>query len=99
MFPDDGIRIDPHMIRRVTSYDGALLEQAHPTVHDVVAPDVARTMVAMLEDVVNFGTGVGAKALEPARRRKNRHDQRFHRRLVHGLHAAINRRRLGRLRR
>jgi penicillin-binding protein 1A len=63
VFPSDGIRIDPHMIRRVTSYDGALLEQAHPAVHDVIAPDVARTMVAMLEDVVNFGTGVGAKAL------------------------------------
>jgi penicillin-binding protein 1A len=62
-FPGDGIRIDPHMIRRVTSYDGALLEQAHPAVHDVIEPEVARTMVAMLEDVVNFGTGVGAKAL------------------------------------
>ena len=51
------------MIRRVTSYDGAVLEQARPAVHDVVSPEVARTMVAMLEDVVNFGTGVGAKAL------------------------------------
>ncbi|HKV24592.1 MAG TPA: PBP1A family penicillin-binding protein [Candidatus Acidoferrum sp.] len=63
VFPDDGIRIDPHMIRRVTSYDGALLEEAHPEVHDVVSPDVARTMTAMLEDVVQFGTGVQAKAL------------------------------------
>ena len=56
-------RIDPHMIRRVTSYDGALLEQAHPAVHDVVEPDVARTMTAMLEDVVKFGTGMPARAL------------------------------------
>ncbi len=63
VFPDDGIRIDPHMIRRVTSYDGALLEQAHPSVHDVVEPDVARTMTAMLEDVVQFGTGMPARAL------------------------------------
>jgi penicillin-binding protein 1A len=63
VFPDDGIRIDPHMIRRVTSYDGALLEQAHPAVHDVVQPDVARTMTAMLEDVVQFGTGMPARAL------------------------------------
>jgi penicillin-binding protein 1A len=63
VFPDDGIRIDPHMIRRVTSYDGALLEQAHPVVHDVVEPDVARTMTAMLEDVVQFGTGMPARAL------------------------------------
>jgi penicillin-binding protein 1A len=63
VFPNDGVRIDPHMIRRVTSYDGALLEQAHPAVHDVVEPDVARTMTAMLQDVVQFGTGMPARAL------------------------------------
>jgi penicillin-binding protein 1A len=63
VFPADGIRVDPHMIRRVTTYDGALLEQAHPAVHDVIPSDVARTMVAMLEEVVQFGTGQGAKAL------------------------------------
>src|SRR5438128_5541306 len=63
VFPNDGIRIDPHMIRRVTSYDGALLEESHPEVHDVLSPDVARTMTAMLEEVIQFGTGVQAKAL------------------------------------
>ena len=99
VFPDDGIRIDPHMIRRVTSYDGAVLEQARPAVHDVISPDVARTMVAMLEDVVNFGTGVGAKALGRPSGGQNRHDQRFHRRLVHGLYAATHRWSLGGLRR
>jgi penicillin-binding protein 1A len=63
VFPDDGIRIDPHMIRRVTSYDGALLEEAHPGIHDVISPETARTMTAMLEEVIQFGTGVQAKAL------------------------------------
>ena len=63
VFPNDGIRIDPHMIRRVTSYDGALLEEAHPEVHDVLAPEVARTMTAMLMDVVQFGTAVKAKSI------------------------------------
>jgi penicillin-binding protein 1A len=63
VFPNDGIRIDPYMIRRVTSYDGAMLEEAHPEVHDVLSPDVARTMTAMLEEVIQFGTGVAAKAL------------------------------------
>jgi penicillin-binding protein 1A len=63
VFPNDGIRIDPHMIRRVTSYDGALLEEAHPEVHDVLSPDVAHTMTAMLEDVVQFGTAIKAKTL------------------------------------
>ncbi len=63
VFPSDGIRIDPHMIRRVTSYDGALLEEAHPEVHDVLSPEVAHTMTAMLEEVIQFGTGIQAKAL------------------------------------
>ena len=64
VFPDEGIRIDPHMIRRVTSYDGALLEEAHPGIHEVVSPEVAHTMTAMLEEVVQFGTGIAAKALK-----------------------------------
>jgi penicillin-binding protein 1A len=63
VFPNDGIRIDPHMIRRVASYDGALLEEAHPEVHDVVSPEVARTMTAMLEEVIRFGTGIQARVL------------------------------------
>jgi penicillin-binding protein 1A len=63
VFPNEGIRIDPHMIRRVTSYDGALLEEAHPEVHDVLAPDVAHTMTAMLEEVVQFGTAMKAKTI------------------------------------
>jgi penicillin-binding protein 1A len=63
VFPNDGIRIDPHTIRRVTTYDGALLEEAHPEVHDVISPEVARTMTAMLEEVIQFGTGVQAKVL------------------------------------
>jgi len=64
VFPDDGIRIDPHMIRRVASYDGALLEEARPEVHDVISPETARTMTAMLEEVIQFGTGVQAKVLK-----------------------------------
>ena len=63
VFPDDGIHIEPHYIRRVTSYDGAMLEESRPNVKDVIQPDVARTMTAMLEEVVQFGTGVRAKEL------------------------------------
>ncbi len=63
VFPDDGIHIAPTEIQRVSTYDGALLEEDRPKVTDVIPPPVAQTMVAMLEDVVNFGTGVRAKAL------------------------------------
>src|SRR5271168_3121672 len=63
VFPDDGIHIVPHYIRRVTSYAGAVLEEVFPQVTDVIPPAVARTMTAMLEDVVQFGTAINAKAI------------------------------------
>ncbi len=64
VFPNDGIRIEPHFIRRVTAYDGAVLEEARPKVYDVLKPEVARTMTAMLEDVVQFGTAMRARDLK-----------------------------------
>ncbi len=63
VFPDDGIHIEPQYLRRVTSYDGVVLEDQRPKVTDVIPPEVARTMVAMLEEVVQFGTGVRAKEI------------------------------------
>jgi penicillin-binding protein 1A len=63
VFPGDGIHIEPQYLRRVTSYDGVVLEDQRPKVTDVIPPEVARTMVAMLEDVVQFGTGVRAKEI------------------------------------
>jgi penicillin-binding protein 1A len=62
-FPNDGIRIEPHFIRRVASYDGAVLEELRPKVSDVVQPETARMMVAMLREVVEFGTAIKAKEL------------------------------------
>jgi penicillin-binding protein 1A len=64
VFPNDGIRVEPHLIRKVTAYDGALLEEARPAVHDVIAPEVARTMTAMLEDTIQHGTGIKARSLQ-----------------------------------
>ena len=63
VFPNDGIRITPYLIRKVTTYDGALLEEAKPEVHDVLQPETARTVLAMLRDVVEYGTGVRARQM------------------------------------
>lgn len=62
-FPNDGLRIEPHMIRRVTTYEGTVLEEARPSVYDATEPATARMLVAMLRDAVEFGTGVRARAL------------------------------------
>jgi len=87
------------MIRRVTSYDGALLEEAHPEVHDVLSPDVARTMTAMLEEVITFAPASLQKPLGRPVRRKDGNDPGLHRCLVRGVHAAAHRRCVGGLRR
>jgi penicillin-binding protein 1A len=63
VYPNDGLRIEPTLIRRVASYDGAVLEEARPKVHDVVQPETARMMVAMLREVVEFGTAIRAREL------------------------------------
>jgi penicillin-binding protein 1A len=63
VFPNDGIRIEAHLVRRVSTYDGSVLEEARPKVYDVLKPEVARTMTAMLEDVVQFGTAMRVREL------------------------------------
>jgi penicillin-binding protein 1A len=63
VFPNGGVRVEPHFVKRVTTYDGALIYEAHPKVYDVLSPQVADTMTAMLEDVVQIGTGIAARKL------------------------------------
>ena len=99
MFPDDGIHIDPHYIRRVTSYDGAVLEEARPDDH---GRDAARSGAHDGRDAGGCGAVRHRRAREgvgPAVGREDRHDERFHRCVVHRLYAAADHRRLGRERR
>ena len=61
-FPNDGIRIEPHYIRRVASPDGAPLPQKTPEVHEAVSLDIARQMMILLQAVVQHGTAAAAGA-------------------------------------
>jgi penicillin-binding protein 1A len=63
VFPNDGIRIAPHYIRRVTQADGLPLQQQRPQVREVVSVDVAREMMVLLQAVVQHGTGVAASQM------------------------------------
>lgn len=60
VFPDDGVRIAPHLIRSVTTADGVPLYQPDATVSEVISPGTARTMMTMFEDVMADGTGAAA---------------------------------------
>jgi penicillin-binding protein 1A len=63
VFPNDGLRIEPRYIRKVTDYEGHLLEQDFPDAKDVISQRTARTMVTLLEEVVKHGTGSSARKL------------------------------------
>jgi penicillin-binding protein 1A len=63
VFPNDGIRIAPHYIRRVEQADGQPLQQTTPEVREVISLGVAREMMVLLQAVVQHGTGAAAASL------------------------------------
>jgi penicillin-binding protein 1A len=62
-FPNDGVRVVPRYITRVTDYDGNVLEENLPELRDVISAEKARLMVDLLQEPVRDGTAVKAKAL------------------------------------
>ncbi|MGA7220411.1 MAG: PBP1A family penicillin-binding protein [Candidatus Sulfotelmatobacter sp.] len=63
VFPNDGVRVTPRYISRVTDYEGRVLEENYPEVKDAISTRTARIMTAMLREVVLHGTGVAAAKL------------------------------------
>jgi penicillin-binding protein 1A len=62
-FPNKGIRVEPHVVRRVLDRDGAVLEEWEKTTYKVMNEYVALTMVSMMRGVVEFGTATAARAV------------------------------------
>ena len=62
VFPNKGIRMQPHMIRKVYSRDGTLLEEWDNGSSKVTSEYVALTMVDLMRGVVTEGTAAGASA-------------------------------------
>jgi penicillin-binding protein 1A len=60
VFPNDGVRVTPRYITKVTDYEGRVLEEDYPDVKDVISARTARIMTGMLREVVLHGTGVAA---------------------------------------
>jgi penicillin-binding protein 1A len=63
VFPNDGVRVTPRYITKVTDYEGRVLEEDYPEVKDVVSARTARIMTAMLHEVVLHGTAAAAGKL------------------------------------
>lgn len=63
VFPNDGIRVAPRLVRRVTTSDGIPLNEATPDVSEVISTRTARTMMSMFKEVIHSGTGAIAATL------------------------------------
>jgi penicillin-binding protein 1A len=63
VFPNDGIRIAPRLVRRVVSADGIPLDDPAPEVSDVISQKTARTMMVLLRGVTSEGTAASLAAL------------------------------------
>jgi penicillin-binding protein 1A len=64
VFPNDGIRIAPHYIRKVTQADGLPLDEPPAEVNEVISVETARTMMRLLQAVVQHGTGAAAAQMK-----------------------------------
>ncbi|MGA7857083.1 MAG: PBP1A family penicillin-binding protein [Terracidiphilus sp.] len=63
VFPNDGIRVTPRLIRKVSNYDGITLWQDRPEVNEVISEQTARSMMVLLRAVTAHGTGAAVAAL------------------------------------
>jgi penicillin-binding protein 1A len=64
VFPNDGLRVKPRLIRKVTNADGITLWEDPPAVNEVIDQPTARTMMGLLQAVVQHGTGAAAAQLK-----------------------------------
>jgi penicillin-binding protein 1A len=64
VFPNDGIRVSPRLIRKVSNADGITLWQDNSAVDEVIDQQTARTMMTLLEGVTQHGTGAAAAQLK-----------------------------------
>jgi penicillin-binding protein 1A len=63
VFPNDGIRVTPRLIRKVSNYDGITLWQDRPAVNEVISEQTARSMMILLRAVTAHGTGAAVAQL------------------------------------
>ena len=63
-FANQGIHMEPLMVRYLTDAQGRLVEENIPQGREAIDPGVANRLTAMLRGVVERGTAVGARVLE-----------------------------------
>jgi penicillin-binding protein 1A len=64
VFPNQGVRVEPHFIRYVSDWEGTILEEARPKITEALPADVAYLTTYVLEGVTESGTGSAARSLK-----------------------------------
>jgi len=65
-YGNDGVRVTPRYLRKVTDYEGATREEQLVEASDVASRETARAMVTLLQSVVEEGTARRARVLDRA---------------------------------
>ncbi len=63
VFPNQGIRVQPHTIKYVAARDGKILEKTEPAASEAISADLAYLMTYLLEGVIADGTGRQAQVI------------------------------------
>jgi penicillin-binding protein 1A len=63
-FGNEGLRMKPFYITRITDRDGNVIEEARPMARDAIRADTAYLMTSLLKGVVERGTAVRARSLK-----------------------------------
>jgi penicillin-binding protein 1A len=64
VYPNQGVRMAPYSILKVTDREGNLLEENRPEPQDAIRADTAYVMTSLLRGVVEHGTAVKAASLD-----------------------------------
>ncbi len=64
LFPNQGVRMQPYQIVRVTDREGNALEENRPVPSEAIRADTAYVMTSLLRGVVQQGTATRAAALD-----------------------------------
>ena len=64
VFPNQGVRMTPYSVIKVTDREGNLLEENRPEPQDAIRADTAYVMTSIMRGVVEHGTAIKAAALK-----------------------------------
>jgi penicillin-binding protein 1A len=64
VFPNDGIRVTPRLIRKVENYDGITMWQDRPEISEVISEQTARSMMTLFQAVTAHGTGAAVAQIK-----------------------------------